>query len=271
MDTVLYADVLFLIDFSMDYLSLFAAAKLLSLRTTWLRSVLAAVMGGLYGIASVLWLPGGVIGAVLTVGISLLMSLTAFGLAGGPSSLLRSTLTVWGCGALLGGIMTAFSTLFGGTFTAGGGDVLCAGGLALLGSIRFARRQFTRGYADLVIPWETECFEARALIDSGNLLRDPVSGYPVVLLSVWAARGFLGELADTAYRGETAYVPGGVRIVPMHGVNGTRLLYGFLCRDLQIRRGRRTVRRCAVICVDHGAAESGYAGCPALLPASLLL
>ena len=270
-DTVLYADVLFLIDFSMDYLSLFAAAKLLSLPTTLPRCVLASAVGGLYGIVAVLFLPGGFFGAIFAVFVSMLLSVIAFGLEGGLRSLLRTTLTVWGAGTLLGGIMTAFSGLFGGSLSVGGGDMLLAGGIALVGCIRFARRRLAGGYAEIVISREGRTWQGRALVDSGNLLTDPIGGYPVVLLSLPAARELLGTLADTVFKGEPAEVSVGVRAVAVRTVGGTRLIYGFLCRDLTIRRGGREVHRCAVVSVDHGAdGASGYGGAPALLPASLL-
>ncbi len=256
----------------MDYLSLFAAAKLLSLPTSWLRTALAAAFGGVYGVFAAAAGPSGLWGALLTVAVPAVMMLIAFGIPPGWAAFLRTLLTVWGCGALLGGVMTALSGAFGGVYPGRGTDLAFAGAAVLLGLLRPVRRRLTRGYAEMEISYEGSAWRGRALIDSGNLLTDPISGTPVVLLRADAARTLVGELTDTLYRGETESAPLGVRAVPVRTVNGTRMLYGFFVRELTIYRGRRRIRRAAVVCVDHGAdASAGYGGCAALLPASLLL
>jgi len=50
-ETVLYADVLFLINFSMDFLSLYAAGAFLSLRRSVGRMSAAAAIGAVYAVA----------------------------------------------------------------------------------------------------------------------------------------------------------------------------------------------------------------------------
>lgn len=266
----MYADVLFLIDFSMDYLSLYAASRLLSIKTTLWRAVLAAAFGGLYGVLAVIVGADGLIGAICTAAVSVLLSLIAFGVNGGWRGVLRTTVTVWGCGTLLGGIMTAFSGMFGGSVAGGGGDIFCAGAVLLFALTRFARKRFARGTAEITLSYEARRWQGSALIDSGNLLTDPIGGYAVILLRPHDARLLLGYAADTVYKGNITDGAVSVRVVPMRTVDGTRLLYGFLAKDIEIRRGGRTYRRTAVVCVDHGSAD-GYGGCAALLPASLVL
>ena len=270
METVLYADVLFLIDFSMDYLSLYAAGRLLSLQTSLWRTVLAAALGGIYGVLAVLFGADGLPGALCAVAVSALLSLIAFGRMGGRRSFIRASITVWGCGVLLGGVMTAFSSLFGTAAVQGGGDILCAGIVAFFALIRFARRKIARCTAEITLSRDGCIWRGSALIDSGNLLTDPIGGYPVILLGAAAARSLLGDLTDTLYKGELTELGMGVRVVPMRTADGTRLLYGFLCKEVLIRRGGREYMRTAVVCVDHFAKEGGYGGCAALLPASLV-
>ncbi|MBQ8746628.1 MAG: sigma-E processing peptidase SpoIIGA [Clostridia bacterium] len=271
METVLYADVLFLIDFSMDYLSLYAASRLLSMRTSLWRTVLAAALGGIYGIFSVLAGLGGLPGALCAVVVSGLLSLIAFGKSGGYRALIRASVTVWGCGALLGGVLTAFSSLFGTALMQGGGDILCAGIAVFFALLRFSRRKLAHGTAEIMLTHGERAWQGSALIDSGNLLTDPIGGYAVILLRASDARSLLGEETDTLYKGNITETGTGVRVVPMRTADGTRLLYGFLCRDVRIRRGNREQIRTAVVCVDHATSEGGYGGCAALLPASLIL
>jgi hypothetical protein len=168
--------------------------------------------------------------------------------------------------------MTAFSGLFGTELFVGGADFICAAAVMLFACIRTVRRRCTRGFAEIGIPFGENLWKGRALIDSGNLLTDPIGGYPVVLLRAEEARLLLGVQADTAFRGQAEAAETGVRAVPVRTADGTRMLYGFLCRGLILYRGRRTFCRCAVVCVDHGADPGGgYGGCAALLPASLIL
>ncbi len=270
METVLYADVLFLIDFSMDYLSLYAASRLLSLRTSLWRTSLAAILGAVYSVLSVLIGADGIPGAICTVFVSVLMTVISFGTLGGWRALFRKSVTVWGCGTLLGGIVTAFSGMFGTAVAEGGGDLLCAGVIAVLALIRFARRRLAHGIAEITVSYGENTWQGNALIDSGNLLTDPIGGYAVILLRPTEAYTLLGRLTDTLYKGEAAEGSVGVRIVPMRAADGTRLVYGFLCKEVRIRAGGRMYVRTAVVCVDHGAGGDGYGGCAALLPASLV-
>lgn len=272
MRTVLYADVLFLVNFSMDYLSLYAAGKLLSLRMRVRRMLFAAALGGLYGVLVTALNAGHVLSAVTAVLFSTVMTAAAYGSAGGGRSFLQAALAVWGSGALLAGFMTLFSGIFGGSFPGGGGaDILCAACAAVYGFTRLLRRRLGRGYAEVRIPYGENVYEGRALIDSGNLLTDPLSGLPVILMRETEARRIAGDEVDGKFRGRIvpdAGVRGGVRAVPVG--NGARMLYGFLCPDVRIRQGKRHWQKSAVVCVDF-AAGAGYGGCGVLLPAGLLI
>jgi stage II sporulation protein GA (sporulation sigma-E factor processing peptidase) len=271
-EAVLYADVLFLIDFSMDFLSLYAAGSLLSLRLSAARMSLAALLGALYSVSVTALYIGGWVGAAGALFLSALMARIAFGAQGSVVGFLRVTAAVWGCGALLGGAVTLLSGLFGGVFPGGGlGDILPAAAAAVWGFLRVLRGRIGRGCATLRIPYGENVDECRGLIDSGNLLTDPLSALPVILIAAREARRFAGDETDGKFRGipaADAAVRGGIRVVPIRRGKDTKLLYRFLCAEVHICRGRRTVCRRAVVCVDHDA--DGYGGCEALLPASLL-
>ncbi len=270
METVLYADVLFVIDFCMDYLSLYAASRLLARHTGLPRCILAAMLGALYGVLAVVLGLDGIPGAICTAGVSVLMTVIAFGVQGGAVAVFRAAFTVWGCGALLGGVMTAFSGMFGVSVMRGGADLLCTGGVTAFALIRLARRRLCRGTAEILLTYGERRWQGTALVDSGNLLTDPIGGYAVILLGAPHARVLLGAAADTLFRGDFSEIGTGVRAVPVRGVDGTRILYGYLCREVKIARGGQSTVRSAVVCVDHGAPADGYGGCAALLPASLL-
>ena len=271
-EAVLYADVLFFINFSMDYLSLYAAGRLLSYSPRAWRVMLAAAAGALYGTAAAALLWNGWIGAGGAAACAAAMTAIAFGISEGMRSFLRTTFAVWGCGALLGGAMTLAAGLIGPSPVMGGyADMAAAVPAVLFFFTHLSRRALSRGYAQVCIPCGENVCDSRALIDSGNLLTDPLSGVPVILMCASEARRLVGDEADGRFRGRFSpdgAMRGGVRVIPVQGTEGTRLLYGFFCAEVTVRRGRRVCRRQAVICVDHGT--ESYGGCGVLLPAVLV-
>ena len=272
METVLYADVLFLINFSMDYLSLYAVSRLLALPSRAWRMLAGAGVGGVYGVLSVVLLWQGILGAVLTFLISCGMVLITFDLCDDGRGFLRAVFSVWGIGALIGGFMTMFSGVFDGDVSYVTTADIPVATLAVFLFVRMAVRRGGGGYAEVSFDYGENTYTGRALIDSGNLLTDPLSGLPVVLIRASDAYTFAGEEVRGKFAG---IMPGsiglspGVRAVPVRGVTETRILYGFMCNSLIIRKGKRTRHRNAVICVDPHA-DRGYGGCGVLLPASLL-
>lgn len=272
METILYADVLFLINFSMDYLSLYAAARLLSLPTKLWRLLAGAALGGIYGVISVMLLWQGIGGATLTFFISCGMVLLSFGGCDSGRGFFRAVFSVWGIGALIGGFMTVFSGMLPGAAPySAAGDIPVAA-LAVILFVRLAARRGGRGYAEISFTYGENTYTGRALVDSGNLLTDPISGLPVVLIRESDARRFAGGEVDGKFAGVMPQGLGlspGVRAVPLRTVTDVRILYGFLCNSLIIRKGKRTCRRSAVICIDKQS-PGGYGGCGVLLPAALL-
>ena len=272
MDTVLYADVLFLINFSMDYLSLYAVSRLLALPSRTWRMLAGAALGGMYGVLSVVFFFQGLVGAMITFFVSCGMVFITFGRCDSVRGFFRAVLSVWGIGALIGGFMTLFSGMFHGEAPHDTDADIPAAVLAVILFIRMAARRRGRGYADVSLSYGENTYSGRALIDSGNLLTDPISGLPVVLIRASDARTFAGNEVDGKFAGVMPSRIGlspGVRAVPIRGVADTRILYGFLCDKLRIRQGKRTVCRSAVICVDRQSPR-GYGECGVLLPAALL-
>lgn len=271
-EVVLYADVLFFINFSMDYLSLYAAGRLLSLSSHLWRMIASASLGALYGTVSAALLWDGWIGAGGAVVCAAAMTAISFGIGEGVRGFLRATFAVWGCGALLGGMMTLSAGLIGTPPAMGGyADMAAAVPAVLFFLTHLGRRALSRGDAQVRIPCGENVCDTRALIDSGNLLTDPLSGVPVILMCAAEARRLVGDEADSRFRGRFSpdgAMRGGVRVIPVQSTEGTRLLYGFFCPEVTVRRGRRICRRQAVICVDHGT--ESYGGCGILLPAVLV-
>ena len=272
MEGVLYADVLFLINFSMDYLSLYAAARLLALPAKTLRMIAGAILGGIYGVLAVIFFWQGIGGAILTFIMFCGIVFVVFGGCGVVGEFLRAVFSVWGIGALIGGFMTLSSSMFPSETSYSAGADIPAAVFAVILFVRMGTRRGGRGYAEVSFHYGENTYSGRALIDSGNLLTDPLSGLPVVLIRASDARTFAGNEVDGKFAGvipEGMGLSPGVRAVPVHGLTDRRILYGFLCDAVCIRRGKRTMHRSAVICVDRNSTAS-YGGCGILLPAALL-
>lgn len=266
MESVLYADVLLLIDFSMDFLSLCAAGKIFSLPLSYGRMITGALTGGVGCVVITVLAPHRFLSLLAGILLSACMTWIAFPLRKEWGTFFRVVCTVWGCGILLAGILTLFAGMVPEGSGTGYGESIAASGVLLFALIHAVRRRIVGGYAEVRIKRRTDgVWCGRALVDSGNLLREPISGLPVVLLTKKAACEIMGCIVD-----ENDRIPDGFRAVPVHDACGSRILYGHICRDIEIRRGRERMIRAAVLCTDSRADSSGYGGADVLLPSVVL-
>ena len=103
MEQVVYGDVLFIINFSMDFLSLYVTAKFIHLRLRFVPTIAAAAIGAVYGVASVILDGNELISYFISAAVSILMCYIALG----KHLLLRHTLIFYAVSLGLGGCMTA--------------------------------------------------------------------------------------------------------------------------------------------------------------------
>lgn len=188
--TVVYIDLLFLLNLTANYLLLLAAGRMCGrVLRRWLLA-LSAALGA--GYACALFLPGlGWLSSPLCrVAAGVLMALIAYGTQDG---LLRTTVCFFGASAALGGMVWAAELLGGHSLYLERGVLysyldlrlllvllaLCYGVLSFL-----TDRAFRHGRAELV-PVTIRLGEAAvtltALLDTGNTLTDPVDNRPVVV------------------------------------------------------------------------------------------
>ena len=194
MEQIVYGDLLFLINFSMDFLCLFLVARLMSRPFSLFRGSAASVLGGLYAVATVFVAAAGPAEILIHLGICLVMCLVTFaGKNESPSSILILSAAFLLASFLLGGIMTAVFNLMN---HASPPDDLSeshhmplwlfaavaavSSAAAWIGG-RFLRARSQIQSADLEIRLGRRRTVIRAMCDSGNLLRDSVSGKPVIV------------------------------------------------------------------------------------------
>lgn len=271
MEHVLYADILFFINFSMDFITLYLTSRLTSGPPIGIRCAAAAALGGIYGTAAVaLGIDGGT-GVLAAGAVSVGMVALAFG-CGGFAVLLRRSAVFWGFAALLGGVMTAICS-FGESFGAPGSP---AGGTALLfmGSTvclllmklfsRFSKRKTARIKIELC----GKCTEFTALCDSGNLVRDPLSSRPVILADRSVLRCTVPELCTDADSVPKSIEPK-LRMIPVKGIGGGGLLTGFIPDSVKIIADGRE-RTCDAVIAVTDSGSTFFGGYPANLPTSIL-
>lgn len=172
-----YVDVLMLLNFAVDFCLLLGTNRLSGHPPGVGRAILAAAVGGVYGAACVL--PGfAFLGKPSWRLISWsVISLIAFGIS--QSGLRRGILFLL-LSMALGGIALCLNQ--GGFWSL----VLAALGVCVLCLIGF-RGRAGQQYVPVNITYAGRSVSLLALVDTGNTLRDPVSGRPVLVVEAAAA------------------------------------------------------------------------------------
>lgn len=189
--TVIYVDSVFVLNAAMDYLLFLVTARLAGLPLRRRRYLLAALAGGAYAVA--VFLPGGgfLAAAPAKLAAGVLLALLAFG---GEEKLLRLILLLFTIACALAGCVLALGLLAGGGVPAVNGvfytDVdakvlLIAATAAYLVMTVVFRAAARHGVGGGLLPVRVciggRAAELTALLDSGNGLRDPAGGRPVLV------------------------------------------------------------------------------------------
>ena len=226
---VIYLDSLFALNLLADYLLLLYAGRLCSLVLRRRRYLLAALLGAVY--AAALYLPG--LGFLRLPGWKLLagagMGWIAYGRERTP---LRCIAVFFAVSAAYGGALWAL----GGRFSLPG-LLGCFLGFFLLFSLLFSRR---RRKEERLVRVGLELLGRQAefvvLQDSGNSLRDPVSGAPVLVACPHALAPVFGDWAGllalsdpVALLEASGRTPlkGRLRLIPYAALGGEGLLPAF--------------------------------------------
>ena len=281
-----YVDLLFLINFSMDFLCFFLTTRLFSRPFPLFRVLIASVFGGIYSVFS-LFLPfRGLLLLLFDIGICAFMCLLVF--LSRRITLSRVTteiLLYTGISMALGGVMTAVYSILN---QIGIAELLTSdsdgisswiflllavvgGGATLLGS-KFFRRDRARSYFTVTIGLCDRERSFRAVIDTGNSLSDPITGLSAAAVGVNALNGFLPiEICRNGASDPVSCfssLPGEYRIrarlLPVRTVTGEGMLlafradYCYICPlDSELRAGEREERELliALCAADPEGAE----------------
>lgn len=255
MEIEVYADLLFLINAGMDGLCLLLTGKLLHHRVKAWRVAVGAVLGGVYAVAALLLPDMGQAPSLLCdLGMCITMCAVVFGekRRGWFKGILATAGVYFALSMALGGVMTALyhllnragiASLLAG-LSEGGGDglgswlflvlVLIGGGVSLWGG-RLLRRSRAVRVCTVTVELDGKTATLRGLVDSGNLLRDPMGGRVVICAEEKVMRKLLSPSLAAVMSGASPHEvrlssadARRVRVIPAGTAAGEGLLYGFI-------------------------------------------
>jgi len=232
---VIYLDLVMLMNFLVDFFLLLGTNRLSGFPAGVWRCALAALLGAVYSGACLL--PGmKFLGNILWRCVSLgLMGAIAFGC---NRSALKRT-----------GVFLLLSMAMGGAaLCLGRGDfpslVLCALLCLLLSVVSFGGQVGGREYVPLQISLEGRTVNLIALKDTGNTLRDPVTGEPVLVISGEIASRLTGltrEQLQHPLETLAASPLSGLRLIPYHSIgNGGSFLLAKRFSEVMIAGARKS-------------------------------
>lgn len=262
----LYADVLFAINFSMDFLSLFICSIILHKKAERKRIIIASLIGALYGVIDVIFSKSQLLSLIFCVLISAVMCLISF-FEKSLKRLFITFLVYWGVSAALGGTMSLIYSILNRIFydviknysevsIYNGARFFIIASITAIVSI-VVSRIFTSKKdvkaVEIKIIYEGSEYKIQALCDSGNLLVEPISQKPVVLVSEKTRVGRALLNKEDRYK----------RYIPYKDVSGEGILKGVTPEKIYV--GDNLVD--AIIAPIN---KVGFAGYDALVPRALI-
>ena len=228
----IYLDLVIILNFCVDFLLILGTNRLCGFPTGWGRTALAAALGAIY--AGVCVLPGFsfLSGTLWRIVFLALMGAIAFGFS---------------MGSVRRGILFIFMSMaLGGIALGLGSDgfwavVMAAIGVALLCLIGFQGRVSDNRFVPIFVKHGGKSVTMTALVDTGNTLRDPISGAPVVVADAQAGETLLSLTREQLLHPvETMAQVSGLRLIPYHAVGQPAgMLIGIKAERVEIN-GKRT-------------------------------
>ena len=202
-----YGDLLFLINFSMDFLCFYLSFLLIREKLKTIRVCISSILGGIYSVAALFLEADGVLAFLIDILFLLLMCAIVYCEKGiGFFTFIKRVLLYFIVSSLLGGFMTSLFSLlnkielFGEDVSIDEGiEVWIFAILVLLSSVmtifggRVFRQKGVEKKAIVEIKDNGREAKLRALVDSGNLAYEPISGKSVIFARLGVCRELFSE------------------------------------------------------------------------------
>lgn len=278
MEQIVYADLLFLIDFSMDFLTFYIVSKLMRHKIKLVRICSASAMGSIYSVTSLNMNVGHIVALLFDIFICFVMCMTAF-LEKNPKHFRKMPIymgTFFLVSAMLGGTMTAIFSIFNQTRISLDseaesspslwvfGFVALFSAIATLGGSNFLARTGRTKTGKLTVSVCGRSITLAALSDSGNLLKDPASGKDVIVIDRARAIAVVPELYGNL-SGLPPEMARRLRLLPVHTATGEGLLTAFVPDSVMLDYMEFTKELDVIIALS----KKGLGGdsCEAIVPA----
>ena len=287
LEKTVFGDLLFFVNFCMDFQCLFLAAKILHRPFSVWRAALASAFGAAYAVAALFLSTSGALAFLLDFAVCFLMCLLGFPpKRRGMGRVFAIFLVYFGVSFAVGGAMSGMASLLshlslpiseGEDVSSGLFFLLAAvGGLSTFLFGRVSARRARETHATLRLSFDGVTADFFAMVDTGNLLVDPVSARPVVLLTVRAAKrlfsspvlGLLTSGDPSSLMTAPKETARRIRVCPTAGATGEGLLLAIAPDGATVLVGKREER--VSVLVAPVSLHTGFDGAEALLPATLI-
>ena len=289
MGEIVYVDLLFLINFSMDFLCFYLLSRILSQRMSLPRVLIASAIGGIYSDIVLFADVDTVLGIFIDVSICVVMNAIAFLEKRGLKRLPIYVGLYFAVSMALGGVMTAVFNLLNRVdipieeSTQSGISILnfalLAGVSALITLIggRIFKKKITEKTAELCICIRGKTKVLKGLSDSGNLLYDPIGRTPCIVCDLESVKDILpkGIYYAASSKGPLgvhladSFECKGVRILPVTTASGEGMLIAIRPDEIKIvtSSGQRSIDAYIAL----GEVRDISCGCKALIPTELMI
>ncbi len=260
MEQEVYVDLYFLINTCMNLLVLMITAALLHRKVARWRAWLAASLGGVWAVLALFWGLDGFWGLAADGAVIFLMCVLSFAAQGSTLwRLLQSTAVGVLISMILGGTMTALYILLNRANLPLGNEpensssmlifalIAALAGVATVQGGRFLGFSKKTKYVTVRAELFGKPVTLRAMVDTGNLLREPISGRGVIVADAKRILPVLPPSLSSALKSSSPdrwlcdqrYATH-IRLIPTHTATGERMLPAILPDKLTLTEGRET-------------------------------
>lgn len=260
MQEIVYGDILFIINFSMDFLILFLTGKILHRKINTLSLVMASAVGAGYAVFSLFLNGNGVITFLINIGVSALIVYIAFG-AEKIFGYFKSLILFYCVSFVTGGGITAIYNLFNsyknsqkiyinGNINSIVSDIpasrfVILAIVSLILAFVFGRvfnRKSKIKSAVVTAIFKGNLITFEGLSDSGNLLKEPISGMPVIVTKYETLKPLLPNELHAVFENHDTdrlfdldfSLIRRVKVIPMSTVGHEGILMGFVPEKLVV-------------------------------------
>lgn len=277
---VFYVDVYFLLNFTVDIIALYISLGFLHIKSALFRITAISAIGSVFAVADTLIdLP--IVSAILLIALVLIVYFYA-GVGASRGRRAKLIIVFMGIMMLIGGIVSylygVMDRYFGNQEEyIGGGEnryalqisliILLAIGVLRLFIVTFSTEK-SKESVRLRITFENKSCECDALVDSGNLVKDPMNLNPVIFIKPSVAKKIIPEeILELSHLDSLgAGITKRIRLIPVTMSGETHVMTGIIPDRIEFVGSSGTVE--ATIGLDR---EGGtYGGYEALLPYRLI-